>query len=263
MQRNYNYGPGKRGRKTLRPSAGDSGLRSALPAASNDDTNWWMITLSDLTILLLGFMVVWYFIGNAKQTIATASNAAQRSPKKRQTAHAVAQPKSNSEVWTNMRGELLGFVNAAGFADDVTIESMPNEIVLSLRDTITFASGKTELRPRALPVLEKVVAIVMRDASLSAAISGHTDSVRIATPEFPSNWELSGARASRVARYLVERGVHPNRISVEGYASFRPRRPNSNPQNRSLNRRVEIRLSHDADAAPDPDAADLANDHRS
>lgn len=52
-----------------------------------------------------------------------------------------------------------------------TRESMPNELVLSLRDTITFASGKTELRPRALPVLEKVVAIVMRDANLSAAIS--------------------------------------------------------------------------------------------
>jgi flagellar motor protein MotB len=98
---------------------------------------------------------------------------------------------------------------------------------------------------------------------VSAAIRDHTDSVRIATPEFPSNWELSSGRASRVACYLVERGVHPNRISVEGYASFRPCRPNSNPRNRSLNRRVEIRLPHDADTAPDPNAADLANDHRS
>jgi chemotaxis protein MotB len=81
------------------------------------------------------------------------------------------------------------------------------------------------------------------------AISGHTDSLNIATVEFPSNWELSAARASRVARYLVERGVHPARIAVQGYADWRPRRPNSDPVSRSANRRVEIRLFHDATAA--------------
>jgi chemotaxis protein MotB len=139
--------------------------------------------------------------------------------------------------------------NAAGFADEVTVESMPNELVISLRDTIPFASGKADLRSRALPVLEKVVAIILRDGALSVAIGGHTDSLRIATPEFPSNWELSTARASRVARYLIEHGVHPTRIAVEGYASFRPRGPNSNALNRSINRRVEIRLFHD-NAAP-------------
>jgi chemotaxis protein MotB len=71
------------------------------------------------------------------------------------------------------------------------------------------------------------------------------DSLRVATPEFPSNWELSTARASRVARYLVERGIHPARISVQGYANYRPRKPNSTPSNRSTNRRVELRLLHD------------------
>lgn len=249
MQRTYNYDPGKRGRKALPPGNGDSGLRVALPAASGDDTNWWMITLSDLTILLLGFMVVWYFIGNVTQSMPNASSVAQRMPEKQQTVSPAAHSPSNSEAWSNMRSELLGFLNAAGFADDVTIESMPNELVLSLRDTITFASGKTELRSRALPVLEKVVAILMRDANLSAAISGHTDSVRIATPEFPSNWELSAARASGVARYLVERGIHPARIAVEGYANFRPRGPESSPRDRSINRRVEIRLVNDATTA--------------
>lgn len=246
MQKTYNYDLGKRGRKALAPSDGDSGLRVALPAVSGDDMNWWMITLSDLTILLLGFMVVWYFIGNAQQTRPNAASVARRAPEEQQAAHPAADSPSNSQAWSNMRSELLGFVNAAGFAGDVTIESMPNELVLSLRDTITFGSGKTDLRPRALPVLEKVVAILMREPSLSAAISGHTDSVRIATPEFPSNWELSAARASGVARYLVERGIHPARIGVEGYANFRPRGPESSPRDRSINRRVEIRLMNDA-----------------
>jgi len=222
-------------------------LASAAPAG--DDGNWWVITLSDLTLLLLGFMVVWYAATSVKPTAAPKppETSARRSP----AATAPAEAPSDPEVWRKMRGELLAAVKAAGFADDVTVESMPNELVISLRDTIPFASGKADLRPRALPVLEKVAALILRDGALSAAIGGHTDSLRIATAEFPSNWELSTARASRVARYLIEHGVHPTRIAVEGYASFRPRGPNSNALNRSINRRVEIRLFHD-NAPPRP-----------
>jgi chemotaxis protein MotB len=220
-------------------------LSSAAPAG--DDGNWWVITLSDLTLLLLGFMAVWYATTSAKPTPAPKLPEAAASQPPGATVPAEAP--SDGEVWRKMGGELLAAVKAAGFADEVTVESMPNELVISLRDTIPFASGKADLRSRALPVLEKVVAIILRDGALSVAIGGHTDSLRIATPEFPSNWELSTARASRVARYLIEHGVHPTRIAVEGYASFRPRGPNSNALNRSINRRVEIRLFHD-NAAP-------------
>jgi chemotaxis protein MotB len=90
--------------------------------------------------------------------------------------------------------------------------------------------------------LEKAAATLLQHADLSAAIGGHTDSLRIASAEFPSNWELSTARASRVARYLIAKGVHPARLSVQGYANFRPRESNSSALNRRANRRVEIRL---------------------
>ncbi len=213
-------------------------LRLSAPPPG-DDGNWWVITLSDLTLLLLGFMVVWYAATSAQSAPAAPSPAAVAAP----------QAPASPELWRKMGGEFLAAVKAAGLADDVTVESMPDELVISLRDTIPFASGKADLRPRALPVLEKVVALILRDNSLSVAIGGHTDSLRIATPEFPSNWELSTARASRVARYLIEHGVHPTRIAVEGYASFRPRGPNSSALNRSINRRVELRLFHD-NAAP-------------
>jgi chemotaxis protein MotB len=99
-------------------------------------------------------------------------------------------------------------------------------------------------------VLEKIVAIVLTQSKLSVAIGGHTDSLRIASAEFPSNWELSTARASRVARYLIAKGIHPARLSVQGYADYQPREPNSTPTNRRTNRRVEIRLFQKDSANP-------------
>jgi chemotaxis protein MotB len=97
-------------------------------------------------------------------------------------------------------------------------------------------------------VVKKVVAIVLNRQTLQLEVRGHTDDRPISTAEFPSNWELSAARASRVARYLIEKGVHPSRIAVEGFANHRPRVANSNPGSRRENRRVEIRLYQNAQA---------------
>lgn len=220
-------------------SAGMTGaLRSARTA--EDDTNWWIITLSDLTMLLLGFLVCWY-VTNKTPTSAAPSEIEAKAIVTKNLPDAPAS-ESSQESWQAMQQDLRDFIAEAGLSDGVTIESGTNEIVLSLKDTVPFTSGKADLREQALPVLEKLVSVVIAQPNLSVAISGHTDSLKIATAEFPSNWELSASRASRVARYLVERGVHPARIAVQGYADRRPRRPNSDPVNRSANRRVEIRL---------------------
>ena len=220
-------------------------LRSA--SRAEDDGNWWMITLSDLTMLLLGFLVCWYVTN--KTPAATTASALQ--PKAVLTKNALVAPvrDPSQESWEAMQQDLRDFIAEAGLSDGVKIESGTNEIVLSLKDTVPFTSGKADLREQALPVLEKLVSVVIAQSNLSIAISGHTDSLKIATAEFPSNWELSASRASRVARYLVERGVHPARIAVQGYADRRPRRPNSDPLNRSANRRVEIRLFRESTTA--------------
>ena len=152
------------------------------------------------------------------------------------------------ETWQAVQNDLAQFVGAAGLSQDVTIESTAGEILLSMRDGVPFDSGKADLRQQALPVLEKIAAVVLANPNMSVAVSGHTDSVRIANPAFPSNWELSTARASRVARYLVQRGLRPSRIAVQGYADQRPKNPNSTPTDRRANRRVEIRLFQESAA---------------
>jgi len=74
-------------------------------------------------------------------------------------------------------------------------------------------------------------------------VEGNTDNVPISTPQYPTNWELSTARAIGVARYLVEKdGLDPTRVSVAGYGEFRPRVPNTTDENRQQNRRVDIVL---------------------
>ena len=215
--------------------------------AGGDDANWWMITLSDLTLLLLGFLVAWYVVSTkpiAPQEKPGAAATTAQPPGPR-----VVSPESGApgQDWQAVRDDMISFVEAARLAKDVSVEAAQNEIFVSLKDTISFESGKADLRSQALPVLEKLVAMVLSRPNLSLEISGHTDDRPIATTKFPTNWELSTARASRVGRYLIERGVPAWRIAVQGYANHRPRLPNANAGSRRDNRRVEIRLYYNTD----------------
>ncbi|HEX2228121.1 MAG TPA: OmpA family protein [Candidatus Binatia bacterium] len=153
-----------------------------------------------------------------------------------------------AEEWQALRDEIAQFIVDAGMRGDVEIKAAADEIVISFRDSIPFASGKADLNAEALPVLEKVAAVAVSRPAMYLKVNGHTDDRPISTLEFPSNWELSSARASRVARHLIERGVHPARIEVHGFAYHRPRAANENQSGRGANRRVEISLLRSSDA---------------
>jgi chemotaxis protein MotB len=212
------------------------------------DDGTWMITLCDLTFLLLGFMVVWYVSGN-KETAPQAKPAVTvTTAQKTQPLVPPKENRLNADEWHAVREEMETYVDKLGLKSEVRVESGQSEILISLADTVPFASGKADLRSRALPVMEKVAAIALSQGALQLEVRGHTDDRPISTAEFPSNWELSAARASRVARYLIEKGVHPSRIAIEGFANHRPRVANSNPRSRRENRRVEIRLYQNAEA---------------
>ena len=225
----------------------------ALPQVASDDGNWWIITLSDLTLLLLGFFVLWY-VTDRKKAIAPQPPAVTTQMTEQGVAPVVtpSQTGIKPEEWKEFEDQMKSVIGEAGLSKDVTIEFAQNEILLSLKDTLPFDSGKADLRPQAFPVLEKVVGMLVGHPALALEISGHTDSVPIATAAFPSNWELSSARASRVARYVIEKGIHPSRIAVQGYANQRPRMADSGATSRRANRRVELRLYHNADKTSPP-----------
>jgi chemotaxis protein MotB len=112
-------------------------------------------------------------------------------------------------------------------------------IRLILQERILFPSGSAELKPETYPILDKLYEI-LKDLPNPVEVEGHTDSIPIYTEKFPSNWELSTARASSIVRYFIAKGINPERLKASGYADTKPIASNATPEGRAQNRRVEI-----------------------
>ncbi len=124
--------------------------------------------------------------------------------------------------------------------DEVEVTRSRRGVVITLSENLLFQSGDARLTPAALPLLDKVVRII-RIVDVPVEIEGHTDDLPIQTPNFPSNWELSTARAVTVLRYIIEQqNVDSQRISAVGFSKYRPVVPNDSMAHRARNRRVEI-----------------------
>ena len=128
--------------------------------------------------------------------------------------------------------------------DFASIDLVPDTTMrIILTGDLLFDTGRADLSPPAKQALQKVVNAIKKTPYMINVI-GHTDNLPMNSERFSTNWELSVARASRVARFLIEEtGMNPNQIVVSGYSSFRPIKPNTNAENRALNRRVEIIIS--------------------
>lgn len=113
---------------------------------------------------------------------------------------------------------------------------------LSFEDQVLFGFGKAVIRPQGFSFLDKI-AKAIKQVPHSMRVEGHTDIIPIKTQRFPSNWELSVARAVNVVKYFAEVShINPQRLSAVGYGESRPVVPNDTPPNRAKNRRVEILL---------------------
>jgi flagellar motor protein MotB len=138
---------------------------------------------------------------------------------------------------------LEAFVEAEGLAGAATVTVSDSDMVLSLSDTIGFASGSAELLPGALPILREVRTLARSMPDFGIDIAGHTDDVPINTARFPSNLELSLARAAQVARQLTAGDSQLKvRTVAAGFGEHRPMASNADPRGRAQNRRVELRL---------------------
>lgn len=137
----------------------------------------------------------------------------------------------------------------------VTIGQTAGGLKVSVVQELLFGSGSAELGNVGKAVIEKVAGALKGIDDRLIMIEGHTDNVpigpRIAS-KFPTNWELSAARATAVARYLQDEGVNPSHLGASGFAEYRPVAPNTTEQNRQKNRRIDIVLAPTACEAEAP-----------
>jgi chemotaxis protein MotB len=126
--------------------------------------------------------------------------------------------------------------------NQVRLQMMEKGLVITFVADVLFDSGKVNIKPEALSILDKVARVLRENVpELNVGIEGHTDNVPIKHSNWKDNWELSSERALSVLRYLVrEKGISPTRISAEGYGEYHPVTSNETKEGRQLNRRVEM-----------------------
>jgi chemotaxis protein MotB len=140
-----------------------------------------------------------------------------------------------------LKFRLNQYAKAHGFSKDVSASIERRGLVVTvLTDKLLFDSGQATLQPAGLPLLDEMAGLVNVDHTHPVVVEGYTDNVPISTSQFPSNWELSTARATTVVKYLISRGVTQSRLGAAGYADLHPKGSNATAAGRALNRRVEI-----------------------
>jgi chemotaxis protein MotB len=143
----------------------------------------------------------------------------------------------------------------------VEIEQLRGQLTVRMLDKIVFRSGSADILPEGMAVLDKLVEVIA-DSSDIIRVEGHTDDTPISgklKAKYPSNWELSAARASAVARYIeIKHHINPKRLESLGFSEYHPVATNDTPENKQRNRRVEIVLRPVPEAEAVPAAPPLA-----
>ena len=230
----------------------------------------WLVSYADFITLLFAFFVVLYASANAdkkkQQDVSSAIDAAFRSlgifpdatrkPPTTAGAQATADrpvvpmnivmgedvlsPAAVKDDLEHIRRDLTQALSDQVATHTVSIKMGRDGLVISLREAGFFASGSAVPKPGTLPTL-RLIAARLGATPYDLRIEGHTDNIPIHNGEFDSNWELSSARATHIARLILDQKlIAPDRISAAGYAEFHPVATNDTTEGRAENRRVDL-----------------------
>ncbi len=141
----------------------------------------------------------------------------------------------------NARNVLIEQIENSALGNKIEVAEIKDHVNLVISDEMLFSLGSAELKPEGMALLQQL-ADMIKATNLNISIEGHTDNVPINNAQFPSNWELSTARATLVTRLMIENAIEPSRIRAVGYADTHPRASNDTAQGRERNRRVSILL---------------------
>ena len=214
----------------------------------------WLITYADMITLLMVFFIVLYASSivdsNKFQSLAASLQQAfnvdvlqgfDLETTSADPAAAEALVAALKQDVESLRSELDALRGPALSRGDIAVEVNREGILISIYGNLLFDSGKATINYEALDVLQRV-ARAIATKPYPMRVEGHTDNIPIDTQVYPSNWELSTARATAVVRYLIDSGISPQRVQAVGYGETRPLNGNLNRDQRARNRRVDIQL---------------------
>ena len=258
-------------------SRGGGAHPSELPVASRRDR--WILSYADFITLLLALFVVLYASArlDAERGRALLDGIGSAFPLDERSALPIRETRDPStsppasgtgvldrEALLRARQELEALRESERRRDEgsslTRVHEDPRGVVLSLASTELFPVGEATIRKDQERLLDSI-APILAASDRPLLIEGHTDDRPIGTDRYPSNWELSAARAAAIARFFATRHeIDPSRISATGYAEFRPIVPNRSSSRRARNRRVEIVLQREtrSPTPSDPAAASAA-----
>jgi chemotaxis protein MotB len=256
--------------------------------AEHENEERWLLTYSDMITLLMALFMVLFSISSVNtskytelqkslqdafsgrilsggRSIAESGSDAGKSPAPKATPAIAAikpvnslttrpnQDAKENQEFARIKREIDAYARQHGLSKQLqTVIARRGLVVRLLTDQVVFDPGQAVLKPAAGPVLTGVAHALNIDKTHPIMVEGHTDNVPISGSQFPSNWELSTARASVVVRFLIHTGINKFRLGAAGYANLYPVASNSSAIGRSKNRRVEIvLLRKDQSITPD------------
>ncbi len=225
--------------------------RGAQTAEFSSGLENFLITYSDMITLLLVIFVLLYTVSKLNVDKFAEALSSFQSKKVRIEV---------SNVWlTGQEVAMLDRVREL-VKDNVDPESLVRSdtrtILIRLQNSDLFGPGSADLLEGADQIILDAIRGQMQEGVKQALVEGHTDNVPIKNDQFPSNWELSSARASSVARVIIEKlNFRPEQLVVSGYGEYRPLKPNDSDDNRALNRRVDIKILKDKEVAKEEESA--------
>ncbi|MEF2230054.1 MAG: OmpA family protein [Pseudodesulfovibrio sp.] len=223
---------------------------SFTPRRPRREDSGWQLTLADMMTLILCFFVILVSVAKVDPAryeavsgiLAEAMKGADAPSRRAAEIPSSPEDKKQRNLF-ELQLELARLVGRESGA--ATLKLRPDAVAIDLRGGVFFKLGSADLTGEALTILDKLAG-PLTSARYDLTVEGHSDNLPIKSSQFPSNWELSSARASSVARYLIAQGFPRDAIRVMGLADTRPLAPNEDaagnplPDNQARNRRVVI-----------------------
>lgn len=216
----------------------------------------WLVSYADFITLLFAFFVVMYAVSSVNEgkyrVLSESMLQAFTNHKPLGQMALIEMPLEQTrpaleEQFQKKPDDFQVYIKVANSVEslklssqDVSVEHTARGISIRIKDDVLFDSGKVEMKPAVKELLD-LIADLVRDLPNLISVEGHTDAVPIQTPAFPSNWELSAARATALVRYFInDQHLAPERFSATGFGGERPLASNATSQGRAMNRRVEV-----------------------